>query len=563
VIVRRTTLKLALLAGACSVALVMVGASSGAHNASQAHQAKLKTLVFGTASDPVTLDGSLVSDGESLRVIDQLFESLVRLRPGTTKVEPGLATKWKASKGGKVWTFTLRKGVKFHDGTKFNAAAVCYNFNRWWNFKGPFQSPDATYYWQAIFLGFRHNESSDLSPTLFKGCKAKGQYTAVMTLAKPFGPFIPALSLTNFAIASPTALKKYGANKANITNGIFTPTGSYGFKHPTGTGPFKFKSWTIGEKLVIVRNNNYWGKKAKLGSVVFRPISNNTARLQALQTGEIMGYDLVNPPDYNTIRNNKKLKLLRRPAFNVAYVTIHQGANSPMNDLKVRQAVAYGLNRKGLINSSAYPPGAVVAKEFMPPQLFGYAKSGVKTYSYNPSKARQLLNSSSCHVPCHVDFWYPSSVSRPYMPDPKRNFEVFKASLENAGFSVSAHTAVWRPDYVGKVTNGTAGDLNLIGWTGDYGDPDNFLGVFFGTYSDQFGFHNSKIFNILQKARTEINQAKRVKLYQQANKIIMNYLPGIPYAHTSPALGFQKNVHGYKTSPVSLEPFALVSVGGF
>jgi peptide/nickel transport system substrate-binding protein len=559
--VRRKSRKLALLIGACAVALVVVGASSGAHKASKSQKA-LKTLVFGTASDPVTLDGALVSDGESLRVIDQMFESLISLKPGTTKIRPGLALSWKTTKGGKVWTFALRHGVKFHDGTPFNAAAVCYNFNRWYNFKGPFQSPDATYYWQAIFGGFHQNGSSDLSPSLYKNCKAKGTYSAQFTLAKSFGPFIPALSLTNFGIASPTALKKYGANKAEIRNGIFTPTGTYGFKHPTGTGPFKFKSWTVGEKLEIVRNNNYWGKKAKLGRVIFRPISNNTARLQALQTGEIMGYDLVAPQDYNSIRNGSGLKLLTRPAFNVAYVTLHQGQGSPMNDLKVRQAVAYGLNRKGLINSAAYPPGAVVAKEFMPPQLFGYAKKGVTTYSFNPTKARQLLNSSSCHVPCHVDFWYPSAVSRPYMPDPKRNFEVFQASLEASGFDVAPHTANWRPDYVAKVTDGTAGDLNLIGWTGDYGDPDNFLGVFFGSYSAQFNFHNNQIFNILQKARTITNQAARTKLYIKANQIIMKYLPGIPYAHTSPALGFKKSVRGYKPSPVSLEPFAIVSVGG-
>ena len=558
---RRKSRKFALLIGACAVALVVVGASSGAHNASKNGSAG-KTLVFGTSADPVVLDGALVSDGESLRVIDQIFESLISLKPGTTKIRPGLALSWKTSGGGKVWTFALRHGVKFHDGTPFNAAAVCYNFNRWYNFKGPFQSPDATYYWQAIFLGFKHNESADLSPSLYKACKAKGTYSVQFTLAKPFGPFIPALSLTNFGIASPTALKKYGANKAEIRNGIFTPTGTYGFKHPTGTGPFKFKSWTVGEKLEIVRNNQYWGKKAKLAKVIFRPISNNTARLQALQTGEIMGYDLVAPQDYNTIRNSSGLKLLTRPAFNVAYVTLHMGQGSPMNDLKVRQAVAYGLNRQGLIKSAAYPPGAVVAKEFMPPQLFGYAKKGVKTYAYNSSKAKQLLNSSSCHVPCHVDFWYPSAVSRPYMPDPKRNFEVFQASLEASGFNVTPHTANWRPDYVGKVTNGDAGDLNLIGWTGDYGDPDNFLGVFFGSYSAQFNFHNNQIFNILQKARTETNQAKRTVLYQQANKIIMNYLPGIPYAHTSPALGFKKSVKGYTPSPVSLEPFALVSVGG-
>ena len=203
---------------------------------------------------------------------------------------------------------------------------------------------------------FKKNEELDLSPSLYKSCKAKGTYTAVHA-GEAVRPFIPALSLTNFGIASPTALKKYGANKAEIRDGVFTPTGTYGFKHPTGTGPFKFKSWTVGEKLEIVRNNNYWGKKAKLGRVIFRPISNNTARLQALQTGEIMGYDLVAPQDYNTIKNSSGLKLLTRPAFNVAYVTMHQGPGSPMNDLKVRQAVAYGLNRKGVINRRSTRPG--------------------------------------------------------------------------------------------------------------------------------------------------------------------------------------------------------------
>ncbi|HEX9415181.1 MAG TPA: ABC transporter substrate-binding protein [Gaiellaceae bacterium] len=556
----RRTLRLVLLAGVCSVALVTVGASSGAQKASHKSSAG-KTLVFGAASDPVVLDPALVSDGESLRVTDQIFEGLTALKPGTTKVIPSLATHW-TSKGAKVWTFFLRHGVKFHDGTKFNAAAVCANFNRWYNFSGPFQSPDATYYYQAIFQGFKHNESADLSAPTYKSCKTSGQYKVIITLTKPFGPLLASLTIGSLSMQSPTAMKKWGANQAEIRNGTFQPTGSYGFKHPSGTGPFKFKSWTVGEKLEIVKFPGYWGKKAILGKVVFRPIGNNTARLQALQTGEIMGYDLVAPQDFSAIKGSSGLKLIRRPAFNVAYVTIHQGQGSPMNDIKVRRAVAYGLNRKGLINSSAYPPGAVVAKEFMPPQLFGYAKTGVTTYSYNSQKAKDLLNSSSCHVPCKIDFWYPSSVSRPYMPDPKRNFEVFQASLQLSGFSVTPHTANWRPDYVKKVGNGTAGDLNLIGWTGDYGDPDNFVGVFFGTYSDQFGFRNNTIFKLLAQGRAEPNQAKRIKIYQKVNRIIMQYLPGVPYAHTSPALGFKKTVKGYKPSPVSLEPFALVSVGG-
>jgi peptide/nickel transport system substrate-binding protein len=231
-----------------------------------------------------------------------------------------------------------------------------------------------------------------------------------------------------------------------------------------------------------------------------------------------------------------------------------------MNDLKVRQAVAYGLDRASVVKSF-YAGRGIVAKEFQPPQLFGYSKSVTK-YPFNPTKAKSLLNSSSCHVPCKVDFWYPTNISRPYMPDPKRNFEAFSASLTQAGFQVTAHSAPWRPDYVKHVNEGTAGDLNLIGWTGDFGDPDNFLGTFFQTYSPQFGFHNNAIFKILSQAEAQKSLAKRIALYKKANNMIMKYLPAVPYAHSQPALGFDKNVKGYTPSPVGTDPFDPVSVSG-
>jgi peptide/nickel transport system substrate-binding protein len=142
------------------------------------------------------------------------------------------------------------------------------------------------------------------------------------------------------------------------------------------------------------------------------------------------------------------------------------------------------------------------------------------------------------------------------------NFQAFSASLEKSGFHVIPHSAPWRPDYVKHVNDGTAGDLNLIGWTGDFGDPDNFVGTFFKTYSPQFGFHNAKIFNILAQAAAETNLAKRIALYQRANIMIMKFLPGVPYAHSRPALGFQKKVKGYTASPVGTDPFAGVYFGG-
>jgi peptide/nickel transport system substrate-binding protein len=553
--VRGKGVRLCLLLGVTVFAL----AASGAAGARTVHATAGGTLVFAGAADPTYLDPALVSDGESFRVTEQIFEGLVSIKPGTTSIRPALATRWTLSKNGKTYTFFLRHGVKFHDGTRFNAAAVCANFNRWYNFSGPFQDASATYYYQAIFHGFHHNENSTLSPPLYRSCRAVGQYKATVTLTGRNGPFLPALSLSAFAIQSPTAMRKYGANQGELRSGTFYPTGSYAFSHPTGTGPFRFQSWTVGQRVVLVKNKQYWGKKARLDRIIIQPIANNEARLQALKSGAVNGYDLVAPQDIGSIRSDSKLKTLDRPPFNVAYVTINQ-AHAPFDKLAVRQAVAYGLDRASVVRSF-YFGRAVVAQEFLPPQIFGWTNK-VPKYPYNPTKAKQLLQSAGLTLPVKVDFWYPTGVSRPYMPNPALNFQAFSDSLEKSGFRVVPHTAPWRPDYVKKVNDGTAGDLNLIGWTGDYGDPDNFVGVFFGTYSAQFGFHNNAIFNILKKAQQETNFKKRVALYKNANIMIMKYLPAVPYAHSKPALGFQRSVKGYVPNPTGTDFFFPVYFGG-
>jgi peptide/nickel transport system substrate-binding protein len=511
-------------------------------------------LVFGTASDPVVLDGALVSDGESLRALDQMFEGLVTLKEGSTEVIPGLAESWESDAAGTSWTFKLRDGVKFHDGTDFNAEAVCFNFDRWYNFKGPFQLESATYYWQTVFGGF----SDKKKPSLYESCEATDDTTVVLNLTKPSASFLGALALTNFTFASPDALQKYGADKGSVDEETgFKPTGTYGTEHPTGTGPFKFESWTRGDRLVMVRNDDYWGDKAKIERLIFRPISDNAARLQALQNGEIQGYDLVEPQDIQTIEGDDSLQILDRPAFNVGYVTINQKVK-PFDQIEVRQAVAAGLDRQAVVDNF-YAGRGEVANEFMPPSLFGYADN-VEKYTYDPAKAKALLKKAGVQTPLQVDFWYPTDVSRPYMPDPKRNFEAFAASLNKSGFKVVPHSAPWSPDYLGRVADGNAGALNLIGWTGDYGDPDNFVGTFFQTEQTQWGFKNEEIFDKLDKAEVETDEAKRTALYEEANRLIMDFLPGVPYVHTEPALAFDANVKGYVPSPVSLEQFSNVEI---
>ncbi len=520
------------------------------------------TMVFAGASDPVSLDPALVSDGESIRPITQIFETLVGLKPGGTELVPALAESWEVSEDAKAITFTLRDGVSFTDGTPFNAEAVCFNFDRWYNFTGPAQSASASYYWQATFGGYATNskENEGLGESLYASCEATDDTTAVINLTKPSASVLGALALQAFAIASPKALEEFEADAGTLDEETgFKPTGTFGTEHPVGTGPFKLEKWEIGSKLTLVRNEDYWGDKAKLDKLIIRPIGDNAARLQALQNGEIQGYDLVEPQDVPTIEGDANLQIEERPAFNVAYVTINHKV-APFDKLEVRQAVAYGLDRQSVVDNF-YGGRGEVAKEFMPPSLEGYADD-VMEYPYDPAKAKELLQKAGLTLPVKVDFWYPTDVSRPYMPDPKRNFEAFAASLNESGFKVVPHSAPWRPDYLGRVDTGKAGALNLIGWTGDYADADNFIGVFFQGAKPQWGFDNPELFKALDDAEVEPDVDARSAKYQDINRMIMEYLPGVPYAHSKPALAFSAKVKGFVPSPTTNESFASVSLEG-
>ena len=512
------------------------------------------TFVFGVSADPVIIDGAYVSDGESLRAVRQIFEGLVNTVPGETSVQPWLAESWETSDDGLTWTFSLKEGVKFHDGTDFNAEAVCFNFERWYNFTGLQQSPSVAYYWTTVFGGFAKSEDESLPPSLYKSCQASDDTTAVITLSRPSSTFLSALSLPSFSIASPQALEEYGADEVGGSDDAPTFTGTFGTEHPTGTGPFVFESWERENSLVLQRFDDYWGDVAKIDTLIFKPIADGPARRQSLEAGDIDGFDLVDPADTQALAD-AGYDVVQRPAFNVAYVGFNQ-AIPPMDNPKIRQAIAHAIDRQKVATTN-YPEGTVVATQFQPPEVFGHSDT-VPTYDYDPAKAEQLIAESGVENPT-LEFWYPSEVSRPYMPDPSANFQLMAADLEAVGFTVVPKTAPWDPDYLDAVDAGKT-MMYLLGWTGDFGDPDNFVGTFFQAKSPAFGFTNEGIFSLLDQAEAETDQDKRTELYVQANDAIMEFLPGLPYVHTEPSLAFKPGITGFVPSPVGNEDFNLVEL---
>jgi peptide/nickel transport system substrate-binding protein len=517
-----------------------------------------KTLVFGGAGDPKGFDPMFASDGETFRVARQMYEGLVRPEEGGTKIAPSLAESWEPDAAGTAWTFHLRKGVKFHDGTDFNADAVCYNFNRWFNSKGLMQSPDVTPYWQDVMGGFAKNENDKLPESLFKSCEVKDPNTALITITRVTSKFPAAMMLPSFSISSPDALKKYNAdNVTGTADNVTYP--EYTTAHPTGTGPFKFVKWDAANKTAeLTRNDSYWGPKAKVKTLIFKTISDLNARKQALRNNEIQGYDLVAPADVTALKG-EGFNVLTRPAFNVLYLGINQSGpgKAATSNVKVRQAIAYAINRKAIVDSK-YPPGSTVAVNFMPSTLQGF-NDQVTKYDYNPDKAKQLLAEAGV-TNLTLKFHYPTEVTRPYMPAPKDIFELIAADLQKVGITITPIPLKWTPDYLNAVSTGSDHDLHILGWTGDYGDAYNFIGTFFDRQKDEWGFNNPALFAAFKDADGTPAGDAQIAKYKELNKTLMDFLPGVPIANGPPALVVAKNVSGIVASPLTDERFATAEV---
>ncbi|MEV4758910.1 ABC transporter substrate-binding protein [Micromonospora sp. NPDC049559] len=515
------------------------------------------TFIFAGAGDPKNFDPIFNDDGESLRVIRQVYETLVTHKPGTAEVTGGLAESWEHDSTGKVWTFHLRKGVKFQDGTAFNAAAVCFNFDRWYNMKGSAAQSQMIYY-TDVFGGFAKNEAETAGKSIYEKCEAKDDATAVLTLNTYKGAFPGAFALTSLSIASPEALKKYDADKV-VQNGDSFEYSAFANEHPVGTGPFTFGGWDKAKgEITLNRYADYWGEKAKVDKTIIKIIKDETTRKQELRAGTVQGIDFPAPADQKALAG-EGFQVLPRPAFNILYLGINE-KNPKLKDLRVRQAIAYALNRQQLVQTKG-PAGASVADQFAPNTVLGYAPD-VQKYDYNPEKAKQLLAEAGAQN-LTLNFYFPPDVTRPYMPNPQEIANVLSNDLQAVGIKVNAVPRPWNGGFKDDVQQFGKQDLHILGWTGDYNDPSNFTGTFFGRAKVEFGTQGmTEMFDAISKADATVDDAAKKAAWEQVNRDLMSkWLPAVPIWNAPPAIVVTKDVKGLVPSPLTAEEFNTVTVG--
>lgn len=484
-------------------------------------------LVFGRGGDSTSLDPAATTEGEAFKVTVNLYETLINFGEQDTEIEAGLATDWDTSDDGLTHTLTLREGVKFHDGTDFNADAVVFNFERWMG-----GDKEQFYYYNSQF-----GDKID-------SVTAVDEYTVEFKLNTPIAPFYKNLAMSPFGIASPAAIEEYGDNF---------------FKNPVGTGPFKFKEWRENDRITIVKNEDYWQEGLpKLDEVIFRAIPDNSARLNALIAGEVDLIDGVNFSDKATIDGNPDLQIFERPSLNIGYLGL-TSTREPLDNKLVRQALNYAVNKQEIINAF-YAGAAEPAINPMPPVVAGY-NPDVEDYEYDPEKAKELLAEAGYPDGFEMELWA-MPVPRPYMPEGEKVAQALQSMFEAVGVKAKIVTYEWGT-YLDKAMKGEA-DTFLLGWTGDNGDADNFLYVLLdedSIGSNNYSYYkNDEVHELLLKAQASADQAEREELYKQAQVIIKDDAPWIPLVHSTPLLAGGSNVSNFLAHPTGSDLLSSVEI---
>jgi peptide/nickel transport system substrate-binding protein len=488
--------------------------------------AEEKILVIALGADSTGLDPESVMNNESAFVMSTIYDGVTRFNKGTTEVGPGLAEKWDVSPDGLEYTFYLRKGVKFHDGTDWNADAMVYEVRR-------ITDPTHPYY----VHGQEGIQSyADFTWSTVTKAEKVDEYTVKLTLSEAYAPFLANLAMAFTGMVSPASVEKYGYDIMS---------------NPVGTGPFKFVEWVRNDHVTLEANPDYWDGAPKVDKLIFRIVPESGIRLLMLEQGEVHILADVSPDDYERIKANPDLVLLEQPGLTVNGLELPCDAPI-LSDVRVRQALNYAVN-KDEMNEFLYNNAAVTEATGMPPILWGYPKD-LQPYSYDPEKAKQLLAEAGypdgfkAKILCYEN-------PRGYNAVGIKMAVAIQEYLAAVGVDVELETLEWGA-FLQAIRTTENMDMGMTGWSGDNGDPDNFLNELFSSTKIPLGntshYRNAEVDDLLWTARTTLDQSERAKLYEKAATIIHDDAPWLFVNHTLHVRAHRAEIEGFVLNPLQM-----------
>ena len=501
-----------------------------------------KTLVFCSEGSPENFYPGVNTTGTSFDANSQIYSRIVDFERGTTKVIPGLAEKWDISADGTVYTFHLRHGVKWQSNANFkptrdfNADDILFMLDRQWKQDNPYFKVTSS----------NHSYFNDMGmPKLLKSVEKVDDYTVKITLNAPEAPFLSDLAMEYAGIQS----KEYADAmlKAGTPEKID--------QEPIGTGPFMLVQY---QKDAIIRYKafpDYYGGKAKIDDLIFAITPDASVRWAKLQKSECHVMPYPNPADLPAMRKDPNVTVLEQPGLNIGYLA-YNTTKKPFTDVRVRKAINMAINKKAIIDAVFLGTG-IPAINPIPPTMWSYNKS-IKDDPYDPAAAKKLLAEAGYPNGFDTDLWA-MPVQRPYNPNAKRIAELMQADLAKVGVKAKIVSYEWG-EYRKRAQAGEH-QMAQLGWTGDNGDPDNFLNTLLGCASAKTNGSNIAKFcyqpfeDLVQKAKHVSDIGERTKLYEQAQVIFKQQAPWFTIAHSVQFKPVRKEVIGFKLSPFGRHTF--------
>lgn len=503
--------------------------------------AEIKTFTYCLESSPAALNPQIATDGATLDVGQAVYNRLIDFEKGTTNLIPSLAERWEISEDGKTYTFFLRQNVKFHSNKDFtpsrpfNADDVLFSINRQLDPNNPYHKISGGNY--EFFLGM------DMQNIIEKVEKLD-DYTVKISLKQPNAPFLANLAMDFAAM--------FSAEYADKMLAAGTPEKID--LEPIGTGPFQFYSYQKDANVRFTAFDDYWQGKAKLDRLVFSITPDASVRLAKLEKNECQAMPYPNPADIGSLKNNENVQLLEKSGMNIGYITFNL-RKAPFDNQKVRQALNYAVNKDEIL-TSVYQGSGIKAKNPMPSTIWGY-NDDVADYDYNPEKAKALLKEAGFENGFETEIWA-MPVSRPYNPNARRMAEMVQEDWRKIGVEAKIVSYEWG-EYLKRMAAGEH-TTGMMGWTGDNGDPDNFLNTLLSCNaveqgSNYSGFCNKEYDQLVTEAAQISDQSKRAELYKKAQIIVKEQAAWLPIAHSTVYFPVRKEVKGYVVSPFMAHNF--------